>query len=350
MGTEDEAELLLDDLIGGPQRALIARAFVELGLPGHLMSGPASVDDLAEAAAADPASLARLLNAVEALGLCASLADGRYELTTAGALLAVDGGGATGWLMLMTQPWMTRAWEGLANAVRTGESSFGQVNGSGFWEYVAQHPEDVATFQGAMTSGATERAEDLAAVLDFDEISTVVDVGGGEGLLAAELVRRRPQLRAVVADRPEVVSRPDAAVVALGEQISMVPADFFEALPSGGDLYVLSRILHDWSDAAAAAVLRQCRAVMADAALLAVLEHVAPDEDIVGGSDQLDLAIKDLNMLVLVGGRERTLAAYRSLLESAGFDVVDIHNGSSCDVIVARPRVSLERSGRSTRR
>jgi hypothetical protein len=278
------------------------------------------------------------LEGAAAVGLCARRPDDHYELTEAGRLLAADDhGSARGWLMLMTQPWMTRAWERLADAIRSGDSHFSDVNGSAFWEYVAAHPADVGMFQAAMTSGAAERAADLAAAVHLREVRTVVDVGGGEGKLAAELLLREDHLRAVVADRPEVVSSPDPAVSRLGDRISMVAADFFEAVPPGGDVYVLSRILHDWADAPAAAILRRCRSAMSDDSLLVLLEQLAPDHEPDDPVARLELAIKDLNMLVLVGGRERSLADYAALLDTVGLTVVNTHHGDACDVIVSRP-------------
>jgi hypothetical protein len=117
----------------------------------------------------------------------------------------------------------------------------------------------------------------------------------------------------------------------------MVAADFFTSVPGGGDVYVLSRILHDWPDVDAVAVLRRCREAMARHAQLCVLEQVAPETVGLNDNEQFDLAIKDLNMLVLVGGQERTLAEYTSLLAAADLQVHGIHRGDACDVILARP-------------
>jgi hypothetical protein len=327
----------IDELLRSTHRALVARAFVELALPDHLGDTPKGGAQLAEAMRADPATLTRLLRAATATGLCVDL-DGHFVLTDAGKQLRSGApGNAAGWLLLTTAPWTSRAWEQLAEAVRSGLPSFPRVHGQTFWDYVAEHPDQAGVFDQTMTSGAIARADDLLDALDWAAVDVVVDVGGGQGLLAAQLLARHGHLRGVVADTAEVVASPAAAAVEMGPRLDLVATDFFTGVPGGGDVYVLSRILHDWPDVDAVAILRQCRAAMSERAVLCVLEQVAPDSAGLDPDDQFDLAVKDLNMLVLVGGKERTLAEYARLLAAADLEVEGVHRGAACDVIRARP-------------
>ena len=329
---------LVDELVTATARAYVARAFVELQVPEHLNDGAKSLDALAGASGTDAPTLRRLMRAAAAIGLCREGDPGQFMLTVAGhSLHSAASGNAAGWLRLMTGPGITRAWERLADTARTGESQFSNVHGVGFWQYVAQHPDEAAIFDGAMTSGARQRADDLLEATDFSTIEVVVDVGGGQGLLAAALLSSTPHLRAVVADRPEVIATPDAAVHDAGDRIQTIATDFFAEVPAGGDLYVLSRIVHDWPDADAAAILRNCRSVMTDNARLCLLEQIAPDSSQLDPDERLALAIKDLNMLVLVGGGERTLADYSTLLSQAHLEITAVHKGAGCDVILAAP-------------
>lgn len=331
----DTASSVLDDLRRCTHRALVARAFIELSLPDHLHEVPSSLSELAAATQADQATLSRLLRAAAATGLCTA-SDGGYVLTPAASQLRSGAPGAAGWLLMLTSPWMTRAWERLAEAVRSGKPSFPEVHGQGFWEYVATHPENAGMFDAAMTSGALARAEDLLAALDWSSRHLVVDVGGGQGLLAASLVARVDHLRGLVVDRAEVVTSPAPAAQELASRLDMIAADFFTSVPGGGDVYVLSRILHDWPDEDAVAILRRCREAMdAPDAQLCILEQVAPDDADLNEDEQFDLAVKDLNMLVLVGGQERTLGEYTDLLAAADLKISGIHRGNACDVIQA---------------
>jgi hypothetical protein len=335
--TSEDGASEIEDLIRCVHRALVARAFIELSLPDHLEDQPTAVAGLAAATHSDPVSLSRLMWAAASAGLCQA-SDGGYFLTPAGRQLRSDAPGATAaWLLLATAPWMVRAWERLADAVRSGRPSFPTVHGQGFWEYVAAHPDEAAMFDAVMTSGAVARAEDLMAALDWSSIGVVVDVGGGQGLLVASLLGRVVHLRGVVADRAEVIASPVPAAVALAPRVEMVASDFFVGVPTGGDVYLLSRILHDWPDSAAVAILRRCRVAMTTDSRLCVLEQIAPDSSDLNQDEQFDLAAKDLNMLVLVGGQERTLTQYSELLAAAELEIDAVHRGTACDVIQARP-------------
>lgn len=335
--TSVDGNLEIDDLVRGVHRALVARAFVELALPEHLGEPPTTVADLASVTQSDRGTLLRLLQAAVATGLCTD-SEGSFVLTPAGRQLRSDEpGNAAGWLQLTTAPWMVRAWERLADAVRSGRPTFPETHGEGFWDYVAKHPVEAGMFDAAMTSGAISRAEELLVALDWTSISLVVDVGGGQGLLLASLLTRVEHLHGVVADRAEVIASPAPAAQELGPRIQMISSDFFADVPGGGDVYVLSRILHDWPDPDAVAILRRCRAAMSNGARLCVLEQIAPDSAGVSQTEQFDLAIKDLNMLVLVGGQERKLSEYAHLLAAADLDVDVVHRGAACDVIVTRP-------------
>lgn len=326
-----------NELVRGAYRAQIARAMVELGLAEVMGTQPRSVADLSAELHADVGALGRLLRATSAIGLTEERASG-HALTTLGAGLRSDApDGVAGWLLLATAPWMVRAWEDLAHAVRFGEPTFPGVHGVGFWEYVATHPAEAGTFDAAMTSGAVARAADLIAAVDWSAVDVVIDVGGGQGLLAATVVGHAGQLRGVVADRAEVIALPVPEAVELGARLDMQACDFFADVPAGGDVYVLSRILHDWPHREALAILRRCRAAMGPRARLCILEQIAADPADTAAADLVDLAVKDLNMLVLVGGQERTLGEYTDLLAAADLRIESVHAGDACDVMQAIP-------------
>jgi hypothetical protein len=299
-----------------------------LSLADHLASGPRTAADLAEETGAHAPSLARLLRALGALGLCERDDAGRFRLTPLGEAMRSDvPDSARAWVLFITAPWVERGWEKLPEAVRTGEPTFPRVHGVGFWDYLGTHPEDGALFDAAMSGGASARAEALRAVRDLSSIGTVVDVGGGQGRLLTTLLAAFPGLRGVLVDRPEVVAGADAVLRAAGvaDRCAVVGGDFFTAVPPGGDAYVLAQIVHDWPDAEALAILSACHRAMAPGARLWVIEQVLPLED---GSDlhkQSGPTLLDLNMLVLFGGgQERTAEEYRQLLDAAGFGEIAI--------------------------
>jgi hypothetical protein len=304
------------------------RAMAVLALADHLASGSRTAADLAEATGAHAPSLARLLRALVALGLCGREATGRFRLTPLGEAMRSDvPDSARAFVLMITAPWVERGWEDLPHAVRTGEPTFPRVHGVGFWDYLGAHPKDGALFDAAMSGGASARAEALCAVRDLSSIGTVVDVGGGQGRLLAGLLGAIPGLGGVLFDRPEVVTGAEAVLRAAGvaDRCAVVGGDFFASVPPGGDAYVLAQIVHDWPDAEALAILSACQRAMAPGARLWVIEQVLPPEDDPDPSERAGLTLLDLNMLVLFGGgQERTAEEYRQLLEAAGFDEVAV--------------------------
>jgi hypothetical protein len=212
--------------------------------------------------------------------------------------------------------------------VRTGENAFRHVHGESVWEWRAQRPEESALFDRAMTTLTNLANRSLLEAHDWGRYGTVVDVAGGRGALLRVLLGAHRTMRGVLFDQPHVVEGAEPA-----DRLTAVAGSFFESVPEGGDAYVLKAIVHDWEDEEAAAILRVIRSAMRDGAALLVIERVLgpPNED-------RDGTFSDLNMLVMPGGRERTLAEFEALFASAGFRLVTATpTASGLSVIEAAP-------------
>ena len=183
-------------------------------------------------------------------------------------------------------------------------------------------------------------AEAVVVAQDFSGFSRAVDVGGGQGRLIAAVQRANPGLRGVLFDRPQVVAGAGRLLdgVGVAERCEVVGGDMFEVVPGGGDAYILSRVIHDWDDARATAILVNCRRAMADReAKLLLVERVLPDRIEPAPATQAK-ALSDLNMLVRTGGRERTEAEYRGLLQAAGLRLARVlPTGTQVSLIEAKP-------------
>ncbi len=304
--------------------AQAARAMVALRLADHLAAQAHTVETLAVASDTHAPTLARLVRALSALGLCARDAHGNLTLTPAGELLRSDVAGShAAFVEMVNAPWMDRAWEELPAAVRSGTEVFTRVHGIDMWRYLAAHPEDAAGFDAAMTGGATRRGAALLNARDLSAVGTIVDVGGGQGQQLAALLSAVPSLRGILVDRPEVVADAGTLLEAAGvaDRCEVVGGDFFELLPRGGDAYVLSAIIHDWPDMQARAILRRCHEAMMPGKRVWLIENVLASNVV----ESVNLALIDLNMLVLCGAQERTEEEFRMLLEEAGFVDVAVH-------------------------
>jgi len=309
--SERPPEATLWDALRG---ALVTRALgvvADLGVADALTEGPRPVTEIARAVGANPDSLHRILRALASDGIFEEGEPGIFGNTAASDLLR--NGSWRDFAHLFGGVFLTAVRD--LEAV-TGEATFPQTFGTDFWEWLRDHPDERASFDRAMAGGKEQRAKDLVE-LQWNEGETVVDVGGGNGAFLVALLDELPALRGVVFDLPETV-RDEGA---LGDRIEFIGGSFFESVPAG-DVYVLGRILHDWNDERAAAILTTISASAPHGARLLLFEAV-----ISTGNDPSGAKWLDLLMLVLAAGRERSEAEWRALLDATGFEVASIEDG-----------------------
>ena len=305
------------DMLWGYQRTQMLYVAAELGLADLIAQGFQPVDALAAATGTHAPSLYRLLRALAGDGVFAEREDGRFELTPLAALLRSDTPGSMRAMVLAEGRDFYPLWGELLHCVQTGETVFERVYGMSNWEYRVRHPEVNARFNAYMADMTRQKATEVLAHYRFPESGVVVDVGGGDGTFLVALLRRYPSLRGVLFDLPHVVERAAAGLAEAGVagRCEVVAGDFFEAVPEGGDIYVLATVLHDWSDERAADIIRRCRQAMAPDATLLVIERVMP-----AGNLPSVAKLRDMHMLVSnAGGRERTEREWRTVLEAGGF-------------------------------
>ncbi|MFI5891610.1 methyltransferase [Actinoplanes sp. NPDC051513] len=305
-------------LINGFRISQALHVAAVLRLSDHLAGGPRTVADLAAVTGCDPHALHRLLRALATAGVYAEAPGGRFASTAIGDELRGGAEGLGDWAAFAGAASMWHAWSALGHSIRTGENAFASVYGESVWEQRARDPAAGAAFDAAMAALSRHVAEAVLEAYDFGALSTVADVGGGNGALLAAVLRRHPHLRGHLLDQPQVVAAAPALLAAAGvaDRCEVHPGDLFVAVPAGADAYVLKSILHDWPDEAALAIARTCRNAMRPGSVLLVLERVLtgppyPPAD-------LPAAFSDLNMLVAPGGQERTRDEYESLLRAAG--------------------------------
>ena len=232
-------------------------------------------------------------------------------------------------------PYEWRAWGELLHSVRTGENAATHALGTDVWEYRRRHPEEQEVFDAAMRTLSRAATPGILAAHDFARHRVLADVGGGTGALLASVLQAHPRLRGVLVDQPQVLAGAPAVLAAAGvtDRVTVVPGDFFAEVPDGADAYLLSRILHDWPDDDAAAILRRVRAVLSPDSVLLLHDAVLgpPDGD-------ASVAFLDLMMLVSAGGRERTEAEWRELFGAAGLRWAGaVRVGPSSSLITAVP-------------
>ncbi|OFW26105.1 MAG: hypothetical protein A3H97_14160 [Acidobacteria bacterium RIFCSPLOWO2_02_FULL_65_29] len=293
----------------------------KLGIADHIAAGAADSRDLADATHTDAQSLQRLLRALVSIGVFSEATPGEYGLTPVSALLRTGTPDSMRALAIMYNEEQYRAWADLLFSVRTGKPAFEHTFGKGIFEYFRENPEPAWTFGEAMTAWTNQLAGAVVAAFDFSPFSTVVDVGGSHGTLLAAILRKNPATRGILFDLPNVIAGAAEHLAAEGvaDRCTHIGGDFFEAVPAGGDLYVMAQILHDWDDERCVAILRRCRTALRDGGKLLIVELVLPPGDGPFFGKWLDL-----HMLVMASGRERTAAEYQQLLQAARFELTHV--------------------------
>jgi len=301
----------------------------KLGIADLLSDGPLSCDELAGRSGTHAPSLRRTLRALASVGVFSEVDPGRFTLTPLATLLRTGDPHSVRALAIMYAEEQYRAWGDFLYSVRTGQPAFEHQFGMDVFEYFARNPHASAMFNEAMSGLTTQVAAAVAATYDFSSCATIVDVGGNRGTVLAAILQRHSGSRGILFDRPHVVATAGEVLVAAGveDRCTIVGGDFFEALPPGGDAYLLASILHDWDDDRCVEILRRCRQAMPDTGTLLIVEFVLPP-----GNEPFVGKWVDLHMLVMASGRERTEEEYAKVLRAAGFHLKRVRplpNGQS---------------------
>jgi len=300
-------------------RALYVAA--RLGLADLLRGGPRSGIELAEATGMHASSLERVMRLLVSAGVFAEEGSRRFAMTALSTPLQTNRAGSLRDLVIHQLGGETyRAWGELMETVRTGATAFDHVFGKGAWEYRAEHPEYAVLFDAAMANLAGVHIDAVLAAYPFSAFQRVVDLGGGVGSLLVALLSAHPGMKGVLFELPHVAERAHEHIAGAGlaHRCEILDGDLRTGIPEGGNAYILSRVIHDWDDARAIAILRNCRRVMPQSSKLLVIERVLPAK-VEPSPAMRSLLASDLTMLVMNGGCERTEGEYQVLLEAAGF-------------------------------
>ncbi len=313
-------QLVLQQLIQGFQVTQCIYVAAKLGIADLLKDGPRRSEELAQATGTHAPSLYRVLRLLTAVDLLTEGEAHSFALTPLGTYLQTGVPGSMRNMALLygdTVFW--RVWGDVLHSVETGEAAFQHAFGLSLFDYFAQHPETSALFDQTMTDWLASMAPTVAAAYDFSATATLVDVGGGHGQMLASILQAHPTLHGVLFDLPHVVRGAPPLLEAAGVagRCQVIGGDAFTAVPADHETYLLSRVIHAWDDERAIALLTRCHQAMQPRGKVLLVERVIPT----GSTPVLLVLESDVQMLVVPGGKERTDAEYRALLNAAGFEL-----------------------------
>lgn len=315
-------EVAVLELSSGFMATQAIYASARLGIPDMLATGPRLATDLAAESGSNADAVYRLLRACATFGVFTEDAEGRFGLTPLADALRSDTANSMRPVVLMLgHPRYQEAWGSLTDTIKAGRPGAERLWDASLWEMLEHDPDFATVFHDAMGRLTALDWPALAAVYDFSPFSTIVDIGGGYGQLLALMLQASPAATGVLFERPGLRGAAEEHLRRVGvlSRCRVETGSFLESAPTGGDLTVMRRVIHDYDDEQAVAILSNVRQRLHPGATLLLLEGVVPPGNMPSFEKLLDL-----DMMLFVGGRERTEAQFRALLDRAGFRLARI--------------------------
>jgi hypothetical protein len=293
----------------------------KLGVADLLEAGQQSCAVLATATGSDAPSLYRMLRALSSVGIFSRLENDSFALSRLAEPLRSDVPGSLKALVITMGEIHYQACGELLHSVRTGSTAFNHVFGTSLFDYLQQNADAADAFNRGMTDVSSLLAHAVLLAYDFSGVSSLVDVGGGEGRLLRRILELNPGVTGIVFDLPKTVESANRVRTDTdNDRCSYIAGNFFESVPDGADAYLLCGVLHDWDDDCAITVLGNCRrAATKKNGRVLIVDTIVPDTNSASFSKLLDL-----NMMVMTGGRERTKAEWCALLDAADYRLTRI--------------------------
>ncbi len=293
-------------------------AAVSLGIADLLLDGEKSIESLSKITESNQDMLYRLLRALAGIGIFTEVNDKVFANTPMSETLTEN---RLKYISMMFEcESHNKTWDNLLLSIKNGRSSFEEVYGENAFLWLSKHPEQAEYYYRANGTKSYIVNGTIARGFDFSKFSKITDLGGGHGELMVAITKLCPDIICVVADLPGVIKRGAQRMNEAGiHKVLFEPCDFFKAVPSGSDLYILSNIIHDYDDEKAKIILDNLFSVTGKDLHLLVVEDIVPE-----GNEFSVAKFLDLEVFLMGGGRERTLFEFQQLFSDSGLEIVNI--------------------------
>ena len=333
---EKHDEERLRSAIEAYHASALAYAAVKLGLPERMGARPWTAEALATELGLSAPHILRFLRGLVTLGVCEEHPDGSFALTSLGQSLKPGSPSRLGEKVMIVVEQYWQPWADLVSTLQTGAPAFDHVFGTDVWAWRNENFRGGDIFAAYVASETFAGAGPIVEALDLSGVGSIADIGGGHGGLLAAILQAHPGMRGILFDLPETIIGAKRFLKSHGvlERVTLVGGDFVAEIPVEADLYVLKSVLQHWDDLGVRALLESCRDATPARARLAIVERLLPE----AASGDPGAVMLDLHMMVITGGRARTLQEFERLLAEASLVLSKIYATSSgLSVIEAVP-------------
>jgi hypothetical protein len=303
-------------------------AAARLGIADALAQGPMTSDELACKTDTNPSALYRLMRALASIGIVEEVEQHRFALTTFGGPLRKDAPDTVWANMIFWADLLADAWTYLPECVRAGDRSGAEAarqrdGTTSRWSIV---PDARAIFHAAFAEPTADANSPYVGAWDFSSCRVIADLGGGGGGLLSAVLAANPEAQGVLVERQAAIDGASDRFKAAGlaDRCTLVVADLLESVPAGADVYLMRCVLHGYNDELSLRILQNIRRAMSPNSRLLLIEVVLPDRIASPDPEMEKLAMSDLNMLAVTGGRERTDNEWKTLLTTADLELCKI--------------------------
>lgn len=334
----------------------------KLRLADYLKDGPKSIQDLAEETKTHPDSLYRLLRMLSSIGIFAETKNEgdeqqqvdqnirRFELTPMASLIQSEAKNSIrNFALMFGLESFKNAIDDLLYSIQTGENSFKHANGLDMYEYLDRNQKEGQIFNSAMASLTSSVTPLISSMYDFSQFNTIIDIGGGQGMLLSSILKDNAKLYGVLFDLPYAIQSAKKLYARqsansnenvnhdISSRCKLLEGDFFKSIPTtAADGYIIKNVILNWDDRSAAIILKNCLQAMIDTTSSIVSENqdnrknttpklLIIDTIMPEGNEPFIGKFTDILMLALTHkGRIRTEEEFRKLLSSSGFDITGI--------------------------
>ena len=325
LGQNDEDRLR--SAIEAYHASALAYAAVKLGLPEKMGARPWSAEALAAELGLSQPHLLRFLRGLATLGICEERPDGNFALTSLGQSLKPGSPSRLGEKVMIVVEQYWQPWVDLVSTLQTGAPAFDHVFGTDVWAWRNENFRGGDIFAAYLAGETFAQAGPIVKVLDLSGVDRVADIGGGHGGLLAAILQAHPVMRGILFDLPQTIIGAKKFLKSRGvlDRVTLVSGDFLAEIPVEADLFVLKSVFQHWDDVAARAILESCREAMPARTRLAIIERLFPE----AASGDPSAVMLDLHMMVINGGRVRTLQEFERLLLEANLALSAVHATSA---------------------